>query len=198
MFDSVHPADLALLRSEHPDMRIIDVRTAGEFAARHIPGSYNVPLPVLAEHQTELRHHGASPVVLVCQSGRRAEAAESQLRRAGFEGVHVLDGGMLAWESAGLPVARLDADGAPWTLERQVRLVAGGMVAATVAASFVWLPARLIAGAVGSGLVVAALTDTCAMGSLLARLPYNKRRSACDMPIVVSGLTEPAAKGASS
>ena len=178
-------------------MRVIDVRTPGEFAARHIPGSYNVPLPVLAEHQAELRHQGASPVVLVCQSGRRAAVAEAQLKQVGFEGVHVLDGGLVAWQGAGLPVARLEADALPWTLDRQVRLVAGGIIAAAVAASFVWPAARLLAGAVGAGLVVAAMTDTCAMGSLLARLPYNTRRSACDMPTVVSVLTEPGAEVAS-
>jgi rhodanese-related sulfurtransferase len=196
MSDSIQPLDLARLRSD-PAVRIIDVRTPGEFAAGHIAGSYNVPLAALAEHQAELCQQGARPVFLVCQSGRRAAVAEEQLRQARLDSVHVLDGGMVAWERAGLPLARLEADSAPWTLERQVRLVAGGIVAATVAASLVWPPARLVAGAVGAGLVLAAVTDTCAMGSLLARLPYNKRQPACDMPTVVSVLTQAAPEVAS-
>jgi hypothetical protein len=78
---------------------------------------------------------------------------------------------------------RARAGEAPWALERQVRLVAGGIVASAVAASVVWPPARFVAGAVGAGLVIAALTDTCAMGAALARLPYNTRsRAACGVP----------------
>jgi rhodanese-related sulfurtransferase len=189
MTDTVQPADLARLHIDHPDMRIIDVRTPGEFAARHIPGSYNVPLPMLAEHHDELRRHQTGPVVLVCQSGRRAGLAEAKLREGGFEAVHVLDGGMLAWERSSMPIARLERDDSPWTLERQVRLAAGAIVAAAILVSIRWPAARFLAGAVGAGLVFAAVTDTCAMGRLLARLPYNTRGSSCDMPTVVSHLT---------
>jgi rhodanese-related sulfurtransferase len=190
----VHPGDLSRWRTEHPDLRVVDVRTPGEFAARHIPGSYNVPLPDLAEHRDELTRsdHAGTPVVLVCESGRRAGMAESQLAAAGLPGVHVLDGGVAAWERAGLPVARAGTGDAPWALERQVRLAAGGVVAASVAASVVWPPAAVLAGAVGAGLVVAALTDSCALGALLARLPYNRRRvDGCDLPGVVAQLTRP-------
>ena len=183
------PTDLDRLRAEHPDTRVIDVRTPAEFAERHIPGSYNVPLPELAEHRTELRAASSSPVVLVCQSGRRAAQAEGKLADAGLSSVHVLDGGVAAWEAAGRPVARLDTAQMPWTLERQVRLVAGGLVATAIAVSVVWPKARFVAGAVGTGLVGAALTDTCTMGNLLARLPYNRRAVACDMPTIVNPLT---------
>jgi hypothetical protein len=51
---------------------------------------------------------------------------------------------------------------------------------------------RFIAGALGAGLVAAALTDTCAMGNLLARLPFNRRRGdACDLPSLVDTITSP-------
>jgi rhodanese-related sulfurtransferase len=188
----VHPDELARWRTEHPELRIVDVRTPGEFAARHIPGSYNVPLPDLAEHRAELAHGAgvSAPVVLVCESGRRATTAETQLTTAGLPGVHVLDGGVAAWERRGLPIARTASQGGPWTLERQVRLVAGSIVATSVAASLAWRPSAFLAGAVGLGLVVAAVSDTCAMGSLLARLPFNRRRPVgCDLPQVVGQLT---------
>lgn len=189
----LRPTDLDRLRADHPDVRVIDVRTPGEFAARHIPRSYNVPLPDLAEHRAELTSADAGAVVVVCESGRRAGAAEAQLRAAGLTGVHVLAGGVAAWETDGLPLARLEREGRPWSLERQVRLAAGALVAVTVAASVVWPPARYLAGAVGAGLVIAAVTDTCAMGLALARLPYNRRRSGlgCDLPAVVSHITDP-------
>lgn len=184
------PADLARLRGADPGARVIDVRTPGEFAARHIPGSYNVPLPDLGEHRAELTG-SPEPVVLVCESGHRAGLAERRLREHGLERVHVLDGGVAAWEAQGLDVERSAADGAPWALERQVRLVAGGIVATSVAASVVWPPARFVAGAIGAGLVFAAVTDTCAMGLALARLPYNRRGGAtCDLPAVASVLTD--------
>lgn len=115
--------------------------------------------------------------------------AESQLADAGLHRIHVLDGGILGWERAGRDVARVEGD-APWVLERQIRLVAGGIVALSIAASLAWPAARYLAGAVGLGLVVAAVTDTCVMGMVLARLPYNRRRAnTCDMPTVVSHLT---------
>jgi rhodanese-related sulfurtransferase len=187
----LRPTDLDRLRAEHPDLRIVDVRTPGEFAGRHIPGSYNVPLPQLGEHRAELTATTTGPVVLVCESGRRAEQAEQQLADAGLARVHVLDGGVAAWEARGLDVVRPEGP-APWSLDRQVRLVAGAIVAVSVAASVVWPPARYVAGVMGAGLAVAALTDTCAMGMALAKLPYNTRqRATCDLPAVVSQITAP-------
>lgn len=185
---ALHVTDLDRLRGRHPDLRVVDVRTPGEFAARHIPGSYNVPLPELAEHHDELRA-AAGPVVLVCESGRRAEQAEARLANSGFANVHVLDGGVAAWVDGGLPVARIHHEGAPWTLERQVRLVAGSLVAGAVAASLAFPSARFVAGVVGAGLVVAAVTDTCALGHAISRLPYNRRRPSCDLTSVVDHLT---------
>ncbi|HUF99941.1 MAG TPA: rhodanese-like domain-containing protein [Ilumatobacter sp.] len=183
------PSDLVRLRTENPDVRVIDVRTPGEFADGHIAGSYNVPLPDLTEHREEFRA-ASGPVVLVCQSGRRAAQAESTLSSLGWTEMHVLDGGLQAWHAAALPVSSLHADNLPWALERQVRLVAGGIVATAIAASMLWPPARFVAGAAGTGLVLAALTNSCLMGGLLARLPYNRTRAGnCDMPTLIAELT---------
>lgn len=187
----LRPTDLDRIRREHPDLRVVDVRTPGEFAGRHIPGSYNVPLPQLSEHRAELSSGAAGPVVLVCESGRRAGQAERQLVEAGLDRVHVLDGGVAAWEAAGGELVR-PAGSAPWSLERQVRLVAGAIVASSIIVSVAWPPARYLAGAIGAGLTFAALTDTCAMGMALAKLPYNTRqRGGCDLPVVVSQITDP-------
>ena len=185
------PADLEHLRREHPELRMIDVRTPGEFASGHIAGSYNVPLPDLAEHRKELTTTEAGPVVLICRTGRRADTASDQLHAAGLDDVHVLAGGVLAWEASGGQLIKL-SESAAWTIERQVRFVAGAAVATSTAVSIWWAPARYIAGALGLGLVVAALTDTCVMGNVLARLPFNRRRAeACDLPSLVSTITTP-------
>lgn len=180
------PASAMALLGDEPAVRILDVRTPGEFDSLHIRGAYNVPLDTLPEHAREIGTVTEAPVVLVCQSGQRARKADDALRAVGMSNVHILDGGMNAWVAAGLDVVR---GRKRMSLERQVRTVAGalaatgGMLALLVDPLFAAIPA-----AVGAGLVFAGLTDTCAMGMLLARLPYN-RPASCDPAAVVRALT---------
>ncbi|MGW3606261.1 rhodanese-like domain-containing protein [Micromonospora sp. NPDC005161] len=164
--------------------RLLDVRTPGEFETSHIPGSYNVPLDLLKEHREELRHHLDEDVVLVCRSGARAAQAEQALAGVGLPNLRVLNGGIMAWQAAHAPISQ----GKPrWNLERQVRLAAGSIVLASVLAS-VFVPGlKWIAGFIGAGLTFAALTNTCAMGMLLGKLPYN-RGATCDLDSVVAQL----------
>ena len=91
--DVINPAMLRQLRLDDPDIRILDVRTGGEFETVHIPGSYNVPLDTLSEHVRDLADVD-HPVVLVCQSGGRATQAHETLAAAGKETLHILEGGM--------------------------------------------------------------------------------------------------------
>ena len=186
----LHPADLVRLRAESPRIRILDVRTPAEFETQHIAGAYNVPLDTLAEHGSEIRANVTDPIVLVCRSGQRARKAEEALRASGMANLHVLDGGMSAWTTAGQPVR----EGAPrMSLERQVRIAAGalaatgGLLALLVNPLFALVPAL-----VGSGLVFAGILDSCMLGMLLARLPYN-RPASCDVPAMVRALTSGAA-----
>ena len=182
----LQPADLARLRAGSPNTRILDVRTPGEFETQHIAGAYNVPLDTLDEHGAEIRASVTDPVVLVCRSGQRARKGEDALRAAGMANLYVLDGGMAAWVATGQPVR----EGVRRvSLERQVRIAAGalaatgGFLALVVNPLFALLPAL-----VGSGLVFAGITDTCTMGMLLARLPYN-RPATCDVRAMVRALT---------
>jgi rhodanese-related sulfurtransferase len=164
--------------------RVLDVRTPGEFETAHIAGSYNVPLDLLREHRDEIARHLDEQVVLVCHSGQRAQQAEETLRAAGLGNVHILSGGISAWRAKGFAVNR----GKPrWDLERQVRLVAGSVVLSSVLGSIAAPKLKWIAAALGGGLAFAALTNTCAMGLALSRLPYNKG-TACDAQTVVSQL----------
>jgi rhodanese-related sulfurtransferase len=172
-----------LLASASPP-RILDVRTAGEFEVVHIPGAYNVPLDFLREHRDEIRSHLDDQVVLVCRSGQRATQAEQALNQAGLSNVHILDGGMNAWEAHGGAVNR----GAQrWDLERQVRLVAGSIVALSILVSIAVPGLKWLAFAMGAGLAITALTNTCLMGMALARLPYN-RGVTCDAQTIVGQL----------
>jgi rhodanese-related sulfurtransferase len=166
-------------------VKLLDVRTPAEFESAHIPGAYNVPLDLLGEHAEEIERHVDDTVVLVCRSGMRASNAEQRLAAAGMGNIRVLEGGMVGWEGAG---GALNRGRARWDLERQIRLVAGSIVVAFVIAS-IWVPGlRFVAGAVGLGLAVAALTNTCLMGALLSKLPYNRANS-CDVEAVVDQLT---------
>jgi len=167
--------------------RLIDVRTPGEFATAHIPGSANVPLDLLRAHRDELRAHLDERVVLVCRSGQRAGQAERVLAAAGLPHLRVLRGGIVAWQAAGAPV-RTGPE--RWDLERQVRLVAGSIVLTAVLVSTVFPPAKWAAAGIGGGLAVAALTGTCAMGTLLSRLPYN-RGPRTDLDAVLAALAGP-------
>ncbi len=187
---TIHPSELRQLRLEDPATRILDVRTTSEFESVHIPGSFNVPLDQLAEHVdrvAELDH----PVVLVCLSGGRASQAQSKLNAAGKTNLRVLEGGIGGWQTNGGDVVR----GAErWSLERQVRGVAGSIVLASILASLKLPKARFVAGGIGAGLTFSAISNTCAMGNMLSKLPYN-RGPECVLDEVLSDIdrNEPAA-----
>jgi rhodanese-related sulfurtransferase len=85
---------------------VVDVRTAEEFAKGHLRDAKNIPLADLSTRIGELDKSKARSVVVVCQSGARADKAVRQLAAAGFEDVISLDGGLTAWQAAGLPVAK--------------------------------------------------------------------------------------------
>ena len=172
-------------RLETHDVRLLDVRTPAEYETAHVPGSWNVPLAQLREHRDELARHLDDEVVLICRSGARAGQAEQALAGVGLPGLRVLEGGMTAWEASRAPVNR---GRQTWELERQVRLVAGGLVASGVAGSALAPRLKWLAGAVGTGLVVAAVTDTCAMGAALSRLPWNRGAGDVDMREVLASL----------
>lgn len=175
--------ELRQLVERDPAVRVLDVRTPGEFESAHIRGSYNVPLDLLGEHARDLvdiEH----PIVLVCQSGARASRAQERLNAEGKTNLHVLRGGVAAWAGAGGEVVRR-AD--RWPLDRQVRGVAGSIALVAILASLVVRPALVVAGLVAAGLTFSAITNTCALGMALARLPYN-RGPRCDIDRVLRDL----------
>lgn len=176
------------LLQEDPSIRVLDVRTGGEFQAAHIPGSYNVPLDTLGEHAAEFANTDAT-IVLVCQSGARAAQAQSKLEGHGKSGMLLLDGGMNAWQSAGGDLTH--GESTVWAMDRQVRFVAGSISLAGLLASIALPKAKWLAGGVASGLVFSALSNTCTMGNMLGKLPYNKTDN-CDIPAVLAEMRQEA------
>ena len=153
---------------------LLDVREYPEFAGGRLPGARLLPLAELEARAGELPRD--REIVTVCRTGRRSAEAAAKLSQLGFAKVSGLEGGVMAWEQAGFSVER-DAR-APWALERQVRLVAGLLVLLGLGLSHVWPVAIALAWFVPAGLVFAAITDSCAMGMLIAKLPWNRRAPA--------------------
>lgn len=151
---------------------LLDVRTAAEFESAHIPGSINVPLALIEKHPEDLSAHINEETIIICRSGARAQRAQKLLAGVGVLDTSVLTGGIEAWKSA---QGAIKAGPTRWDLERQVRLVAGSLVLSSIALSAVAPKAKYVAGAIGGGLSFAALSNTCAMGAALQKLPYNRQ-----------------------
>jgi rhodanese-related sulfurtransferase len=171
------------LASDAPP-RLLDVRTAAEFETAHIAGAYNVPIDVVRGRRAEIIERLSGDVVFVCQSGQRAAQAEEVLRSAGLDSGTVLKGGIAGWENSGFDV---DRGTERWAIERQVRLVAGSIVLSSVLSSIAVPRLKWLAAAIGGGLTFAAVSNTCAMGTALSKLPYN-RGSSYDASQVVARL----------
>jgi rhodanese-related sulfurtransferase len=166
---TVAPAELQALRAQPPGPLLVDVRTPLEFESERIEGALNIPLDQLDGRVEEIAEQ--RDVVLVCRTGVRATIAAESLARAGRR-ARVLDGGMLAWRRARLPVRegrkRLAVD-------RQVQLIAGSMVlTGVILGTFVnpWFLA--LAAFFGAGLTFAGATGTCGLALVLMRLPWNR------------------------
>jgi rhodanese-related sulfurtransferase len=157
---------------------ILDVRTPAEFGGTHVAGARNLPLDQVRQDNfvariTELGWKQGDAIYLLCKSGQRATMAADRLQGLGLN-LCVIEGGTDACALVGLPVNRGDRQ--VISLERQVRIVAGSLVLAGVLLGWLVNPACFVlSGFVGAGLVFAGVTDTCAMGMLLARMPWNRK-----------------------
>lgn len=150
-------------------VKVIDVREPMEYAGGHIAGSLNVPLARIS--QADLPR---GPLVLVCHSGNRSAQALAQLLQQGHpQPLADLEGGVPAWQEAGLPLRKLR--NAPLPLMRQVQIAAGSLVLLGLILSNVVAPAWiLLSWFVGAGLVFAGISGFCGMARLLALMPWNK------------------------
>ncbi|QRJ65658.1 rhodanese-like domain-containing protein [Azospira restricta] len=86
------------------DAQVIDVRDAGEFANGHLLGAKNIPVAKFAERAADLEKMKGKPVIVCCETGIRSVKAVKELQKLGFDRVFNLDGGVAAWNKAGLPL----------------------------------------------------------------------------------------------
>ena len=171
---TISPSRLEEIRSNGSRVDLIDVRTPVEFRELHAKNARNLPLDQLDVRDVMDVRAGTTdePLYVICRSGNRADKACQKFIDAGFLNVVNVAGGTQAWEAAGLPVVR---GAKAMSLERQVRIAAGSLVLlGLVLAQFAHPYFVGLSAFVGAGLVFAGITDTCGMGMLLARMPWNR------------------------
>jgi glyoxylase-like metal-dependent hydrolase (beta-lactamase superfamily II) len=158
--------------SSQPDSILLDVRTAQELTdiSVKLDNIKHIPLQSLASSMHSLSNQKS--YYILCKTGNRSTMAAASLIENGFSNIAVIQGGMIAWEKANLPLNKTPG---PISLERQVRIIAGCLILIGSLLSLVNIWFIIIPIWVGSGLLFAGITDNCMMGLLLMKLPYNKK-----------------------
>jgi rhodanese-related sulfurtransferase len=172
----ISPAQLTELCKTDNKIDLIDVRTPVEYREVHVAIARNIPLDQLDPTAVmRVRTDSADkPLYMICRSGGRGQQACEKFRKAGFSNVVNVEGGTTACVDAGLPVVR---DTQTISLERQVRIAAGSLVVLGAVLGWFVHPAFIgLSAFVGAGLIFAGITDTCGMGMILARMPWNQCR----------------------
>jgi rhodanese-related sulfurtransferase len=151
---------------------LIDIRESDEFAREHVPGAHHVPLSGFSPKDfPEDRNKIA---IFHCASGARTAEAAPRILGSGFTEVYMLEQGLAGWKKAGQKT--IVNRRMPISIQRQVQITAGMMVLIGVVLGFLVAPEFfLLSGFVGAGLTFAGLSGTCAMASLLAVMPWNRR-----------------------
>jgi rhodanese-related sulfurtransferase len=172
---SISATELSSLIASGKNIELIDVRTPIEYRSVHVSIARNEPLDRLEPTSIQSARNGSSgePLYVVCRSGSRSRQACDKLIAAGVSNVVNVEGGTIACEAAGVPVVRGKK---AMPLNCQVQIITGatviaGGVLALLTNNLYWLALPI---GMGAGLVFSGLTNTCAMGAVLARLPWNQ------------------------
>ena len=171
---TISPTEFAQRHRAGKSCDLIDVRTPLEFREVHIEFARNVPLDQLDADSIMKSRNGNSgePLYVICQAGGRSQKACEDFHRKGYTNAVSVDGGTKACETVGLPLVRGKK---AISLERQVRIVAGSLVLIGVLLGFFVHPAFFgLSGFIGAGLLFAGISDTCGMGMLLSKMPWNQ------------------------
>jgi len=193
-FKTISCRELNELCQSGQSIDLIDVRTPVEFREVHSVYARNVPLDSLKPDAVMAGREAAEqPLYVICRSGNRSSKACEAFLAAGFTNIVNVEGGTKAWDESGYAVKRGKK---AISLERQVRIAAGFLVfTGTMLGLFVheyWLG---IPAFVGAGLVFAGITDTCAMGMLISKMPWNQVKETCDADSTSSGASQSQAGG---
>lgn len=153
---------------------LVDTRESDEYMRMRIAGSRLMPMSVLGCLPDD--DDKERPAIYFCHSGRRTKAGESVIDARGHKSTHIMEGGIMGWEAAGLPLV---VEKLPLPMMRQVQVAAGGLVLLFVLLGMLFPPFFWLAALVGAGLMFAGITGFCGLVMLLRKLPWNKVRSEC-------------------
>jgi rhodanese-related sulfurtransferase len=171
---SITANELSNMVASGKKIDLIDVRTPMEFRSLHVTIARNEPLSGLDPKAIQSARNGSSsePLYVVCRSGGRSKQACEKFLATGITNVINVEGGTMACESAGMSVVR-GKKSIP--LNCQVQIVTGSLVVLGSALAVWGHPYwAALPGLMGAGLMFSGITDTCAMGSCLARMPWNQ------------------------
>jgi rhodanese-related sulfurtransferase len=150
---------------------LVDVREPIEHAEEFIEGSVLIPLGELPARMAELPKD--RQLLVICRSGKRGQQAVAKLEAAGFSKARNVEGGILAWKAAGLPVTRSARKVFP--LMRQVQIAIGIGILAGVLLSLTMDPRWIyLCAFFGAGLVFAGSTGWCGLAILISKMPWNR------------------------
>jgi rhodanese-related sulfurtransferase len=177
-YTTISAEELAKRQGAGEGVHLVDVRTPAEYREVHADIAQNVPLDRLDPDELMKSRNDSTDqsLYMICRSGSRGQQACQKLVAAGYENIVNVKGGTQAWEAAGLPVIRGQKT---ISLERQVRIAAGCLVLLGIALAWVHPAFLALSAFVGAGLVFAGITDTCGMGMLLAKMPWNQATTEC-------------------
>ena len=166
---SILPVELKKLMSS--GCCLVDVREPIEHAEEHIDGATLIPLWEIERRTAEIDR--SQPLVITCRSGKRGAEALKKLQAFGFSDGRNLEGGILAWKAAGLPLSQSGKKVFP--LMQQVQLtiglgvLTGAILALTINPNWVFLCAFF-----GAGLTMAGSTGWCGLAILMSKMPWNR------------------------
>ncbi len=178
MTRSISVTDFRNLVATGKQIELIDVRTSVEFREVRVDFARNEPLDRLDPKKILTARNGAAnePLYVICRSGARGKQACEKLVAAGLTHVINIEGGTMACAAAGIPVVRGKKT---IPLHCQVQIITGLLVTlgSILAVSFnpYWISIPILMGA---GLMFSGITNTCAMGTGLARMPWNQCKDA--------------------
>lgn len=178
---TITPRELDSLKKSGQQIDLIDVRSPAEYRECHSSFARNIPLDSLNPHAIIAARKGSTeaPLYIICNSGNRSQMACEKFDAMGYSQIVNVEGGIQAWQETGLPVVRGKKI---LSLERQVRISAGTLVLLGALLSWAIHPAFItIPAFVGAGLVFSGVTNSCAMGMVLAKMPWNQVSQECEI-----------------
>ncbi|MGJ8655021.1 MAG: rhodanese-like domain-containing protein [Akkermansiaceae bacterium] len=150
---------------------LVDVREPVEHAEMHIEGAKLIPLGQLESRRGEIKDD--STIVVMCRGGKRGMEALNKLEAMGFGDVRNLEGGIMAWNSAGYAVNQGEKKVFPLMQQVQITIgvgvLLGVILSMTVHPSFIYLSAFF-----GAGLLFAEISGWCGLAILLSKMPWNR------------------------